>query len=114
MFGAGGRPASLFDANRHGICDAASDWGPEEDEMPRFKSTEQPPMGRHVLIQRRGELYHGSYSVDGLMVVVDSPMLGTKRAWLGELTAEARAKILLTELLEEQDKRNAVNDDDYT
>lgn len=65
-------------------------------------------MGRRVLVQRHGELYHGTYTVDGMMVVVDSPMLGTKRAWLGELTAEARAKLLLTELLEEHELRNAV------
>jgi hypothetical protein len=82
--------------------------------MPRFKSTEQPPTGRRVLIQRHGELYHGTYLLEGQMVVVDSPMLGTKHGWLGDMTPEAVAKILLTELLEQYELRNAVNDDDYT
>ena len=81
--------------------------------MPRFKSAEQPPEGHRVLIQRHGELYHGTYTVDGPMVVVDSPMLGTKRSWLGEMSADSLAKILLTQLLEEYELRNAVNDDDF-
>jgi hypothetical protein len=74
--------------------------------MPRHKSTERPPAGRNVSIERHGKVHEGTYTVDGSMVTVNSLMLGTKSSHIGGSAPEALAKVLLTELLEAEERRN--------
>jgi len=75
--------------------------------MARHKSIERPPQGRGVRIILAGESHEGTYTVNGPMITVDSVLLGSKRAPLGDATPEMLAKLLLAELVYEFQKRSA-------
>ena len=66
--------------------------------MTRHKSIERPPVGTSIEIDFNGQHFEGSYTVDGPMVTVESPALGTKRAPLGDGAPLAIARLLLAEL----------------
>lgn len=75
--------------------------------MARHKSIERPLEGRNVRIVLDGESHEGTYTVSGPIVTVESLLLGTKRAPLGDATPEILAKLLLAELVYEFQKRSA-------
>ena len=66
--------------------------------MTRHKSIERPPAGKRIDIEFDGERHEGTYTVDGPMVTVQSLLLGTRRAQLGDGSPEAVARLLLAEL----------------
>jgi hypothetical protein len=66
--------------------------------MARHKSIERPPAGKRIEIEFDGERHEGTYTLDGPMVTVQSLLLGTRRAPLGDGSPEAIARLLLAEL----------------
>lgn len=75
--------------------------------MARHKSIERAPEGRDVRIVLNGESHEGTFTVNGPIITVDSVLLGTKRAPLGDATPEMLAKLLLAELVYDFQKRSA-------
>ena len=73
--------------------------------MARHKSIERPPAGRSIRIDLRGETHEATYTVDGSMVSVESLTLGFKCAPLGDGSAEAVARLLLAEMVDENERR---------
>jgi hypothetical protein len=73
--------------------------------MPRHKSLERPPAGRSIRIDLQGEAYDGTYTVDGSMVTVESLTLGVRCARLSDASAEAVARLLLAEMVDEHERR---------
>lgn len=66
--------------------------------MARHKSIERPPAGKRIEIEFDGERHEATYTLDGPMVTVQSLLLGTRRAPLGDGSPEAIARLLLAEL----------------
>jgi hypothetical protein len=75
--------------------------------MARHKSVERAPIARAAHIERNGTTYDGTYSINGPMITVSSPILGSKTTQLSASSPEALAKIILTELLFLEDERNS-------
>ena len=59
--------------------------------MARHKSIERPPVGKRIDIEFDGERHEGTYTLDGPMVTVQSLLLGTRRAQVGDGSPEAHA-----------------------
>ena len=74
-------------------------------EMPRYKSTERAPSGQVVQLELDGRLYAGTYTVDGPMITVDTLLLGSRRAPLGDQPPAIAARLLLLELVYASFKR---------
>ena len=74
--------------------------------MSGLKSTERPVAERGLRIEFDGKTYEGSYTVDGPVVAVSSVMLGTKCALRRGVPPDALAKIMLTEMVYEEQERN--------
>lgn len=66
--------------------------------MARHKSIERPPAGKRIDIEFDGERHEGTFTLDGPMVTVQSLLLGTGRAQVGDGSPEAVARLLLAEL----------------
>jgi len=73
--------------------------------MTRFKSVERPPAGRPVCIELHGKRHEGTYTVDGPMVTVQTLTLGDKTAPLGDSPPIALARLLLAELVYDDERR---------
>ena len=67
--------------------------------MSRYKSTERAPSGQVVQLELDGRLYAGTYTVDGPMITVDTLLLGSRRAPLGDQPPAIAARLLLLELV---------------
>jgi hypothetical protein len=67
--------------------------------MARHKSIERPPVARSVQIEVDGTRYEGTYSVNGPAVILDTLLLGSRRAGLMDDSPEIVAKRLLLELV---------------
>jgi hypothetical protein len=67
--------------------------------MPKSKSKRTPP-SIPVLIELKGETYHGTYTVVGGMITV-STGFGSKTTQVGGTPVEALAMLLLSELVNE-------------
>jgi hypothetical protein len=67
--------------------------------MARHKSIERPPVARSVQIEVDGTRYEGTYSVNGPVVILDTLLLGSRRAGLMDDSTEIVAKRLLLELV---------------
>jgi hypothetical protein len=75
--------------------------------MARYKSVERPPTARSVQIEVDGQRYEGRYTVDGMIVRVDSLLLGSRCGPVGDGPPEIVAKLLLLELVHLSDRRSA-------
>jgi hypothetical protein len=73
--------------------------------MARHKSLERPPAGRSIRIDLQGEAYDATYTVDGSMVTVESLTLGVRCGRLSDGSAEAVARLLLAEMVDENERR---------
>ena len=73
--------------------------------MARHKSIERPPAGKRIDLEFDGERNEGTYTLDGPMVTVQSLLLGTRRAQVGDGSPEAVARLLLAELAHANRKR---------
>ena len=68
--------------------------------MPRYKSSERPPVGRRVQIEVDGQRYEGTYTIDGPLVTIDTLLLGSRRAAIGDRTPEIAARVALLDLVQ--------------
>jgi hypothetical protein len=64
---------------------------------------EHPPAGRRVCVELNGQVYEGTFTVDGPMLTLAAPTLGVKRVPLMDNKPHALAKLLLTELVYEME-----------
>ena len=75
--------------------------------MPRYKSSERPPVGRSVQIEVDGQRYEGTYTIDGPLVTVETLLLGSRRVPIGDCPPDVAARVALLELVHASIRRTA-------
>ena len=75
--------------------------------MGRFKSIERPPAGKAIQIEVNGQRYGATYTVDGSVVAVETLLLGSRRGPLKDGSPETTARVLLLELVLQNQRRSA-------